>query len=228
MRIATIVLVAVLVVPAASTAEDVPVTALRTAAQKGLALLVQTSPTFVKKGGCNSCHNQMLPAAAQSFAKSRGIPAGETIVQLPPEVSEATTERYVEYSVAGGGGVAALSFELFANALANRRTDARTQAEIHYLKGMQQPEGYWRGGGNRPPLTFDNFTPTAYIIRALISYAPAVDAADTKARIDRARSWLQTAKAERTQERAFQVLGLAWWKADRTAIVLAVRDLQAL
>ena len=228
MRIATIVLAAVFVVPAVSTAEDVPVTALRTAAQNGLALLVQTSPTFVKKGGCNSCHNQMLPAAAQSFAKSRGIPAGETIVQLPPEVSEATTERYVEYSVAGGGGVAALSFELFANALANRRTDARTQAEIHYLKGMQQPEGYWRGGGNRPPLTFDNFTPTAYIIRALIAYAPAVDAADTKARIDRARSWLQTAKAERTQERAFQLLGLAWSKADRAAIGLAVRDLQAL
>ena len=57
--------------------------ALQTAARKGLDLLVKTSPAFVKKGGCNSCHNQMLPAAAQTFARSRGIDVGAPIEQLP-------------------------------------------------------------------------------------------------------------------------------------------------
>jgi len=228
MRNATIALVALWLVPGVSTAQDIPVSTLRAAAQNGLTLLVQTSPTFVKKGGCNSCHNQMLPAAAQAFVRSRGIPAGELLVQLPAEVSEATTERYVEYSVGGGGGVNAIGFELFAASLAGRAADARTIAEIHFLKGMQQPEGFWRGGGNRPPLTFDDFTPTAYVVRALSAYAPAVDAADTKARIDRARLWLQSARAERTQERAFQVLGLVWSKAGRDSIEAAVRGLEGL
>src|SRR5215510_3730244 len=80
------------------TANDVPIPqqALRTAAERGLDLLVKTSPTFIKKGGCNSCHNQTLPAAAQAFARKRGLRVGEPIEQLPDEVSETTTERYLE------------------------------------------------------------------------------------------------------------------------------------
>jgi Squalene-hopene cyclase C-terminal domain/Prenyltransferase and squalene oxidase repeat len=228
MRIAAMCLASFLLVSGDAAAQNVPEASLRLAAQKALVLLEQTSPSFVKQGGCNSCHNQMLPAAAQALARARGVPTGPTIVQLPPEVSEATTERYAEYSAGGGATIPGLSFELFANALAKRPADARTLAEIYYVKGMQLPDGHWGGGGNRPPLTFDPFTPTAFMIHALNTYAPATDAADTKARIDRARSWLLKATPELAQERAFQVLGLAWSKADRGAIDTAVRGLQSL
>src|SRR5436190_5982329 len=130
----------------------------------------------------------MLPAAAQAFARSRGIEVGAPIEQLAPELSEATTERYTEYAVAGGGGVNALSFELFANELARRPADARIRAQMQYIKGQQLPEGYWRGGGSltnngqqglsrpgaaRPPLMFDDVTPTAFMVRALNAYGPA-------------------------------------------------------
>jgi len=229
MRLASIVLTSVILVPAvAGAADDLSQPVLRVAAQKGLVLLEKTSPTFIKKGGCNSCHNQMLAAAAQAFARSRGIATGDTLAQLPSEVSEATAERYVEYAIGGGGGIASLGFELFGTALAHKPADARIRAKIYFIKGMQQPEGNWRGGGSRPPLTFDDFTPTAYMIHALNSYAPASEAADTAARIDRARTWLLNAKPERTQERAFQVIGLAWSKADRGTIDAAVRALQGM
>src|SRR3979409_78561 len=101
MRFAHIVLASMLIVPAtaATAADSGSQDTLRAAATQGLALLEQTSPAFVKKGGCNSCHNQMLPAAAQAFARSRGVPTGDTLVQLPAEMSEATTERYVEYAI---------------------------------------------------------------------------------------------------------------------------------
>ena len=132
-----IVLGAALLIPGwASAADDVSPAALRSSAQKALDLLEKTSPTFITKGGCNSCHNQMLAAAAQAFARSRGIATGETIAQLPAEVSEASTERYIEYSIAGGGGIAALGFDLFAKALAHQSPDARILAEIHYIKAM--------------------------------------------------------------------------------------------
>jgi hypothetical protein len=208
--------------------DEVTPAALKISARHALDLLEKTSPTFIQKGGCNSCHNQMLAAAAQSFAKSRGVATGSTIAQLPAEVSEASTERYIEYSIAGGGGVAALSFDLFARALADEPADARIRAEIRFVKGMQQPQGYWRGGGSRPPLTFDDFTPTAYMIHALGTYAPATEATDTAERIGRAREWLLNTAAAQTQERAFRLLGLQWSHADRTAIAGAIRDVQSL
>ena len=228
MRLASILLAFSLLGPAVVANDDDPPASLKTAVTRGLDLLEKTSPTFVKKGGCNSCHNQMLPAAAQAFARSRGIATGETIVQLPPEVSEATAERYVEYSVGGGGGITALGFELFAAAMDHKPADARIRAKLYFIKGMQQPEGNWVGGGSRPPLTFDDFTITAYMIHALRTYAAPAEAADTNARISRARSWLLNNRPDRTQERAFQVLGLAWSRADNATIDAAARGLQAL
>src|SRR5262249_1448574 len=107
----------------ASAADQVTQDALRAAASKSLALFERTGPTFLKKGGCNSCHNQMLPAAAQAFARSRGVPTGAPLAQLAPELSEQTTERYLEYSVGGGAGVNAIGFDLFGRALAHERAD---------------------------------------------------------------------------------------------------------
>ena len=164
MRLACTLLVLSLFAPPLMANDDAPPDALKTAVRKGLDLLEKTSPTFVKKGGCNSCHNQMLPAAAQAFARGRGIATGETILQLPPEASEATAERYVEYAIGGGAGVTALGFELFAAAMDHKPADARIRAKLYFIKGMQQPEGHWVGGGSRPPLTFDDFTITAYMI----------------------------------------------------------------
>lgn len=246
MTIRSTICIAVLltIAPGMARADDVVSRqTLQAAAQKGLDLLIKTSPAFIKKGGCNSCHNQMLPAAAQAFARDRGIDAGEPVEQLPGEVSEVTTERYAEYSVAGGAGVNALSFELFASDLMKRPADARVRAQIQYIKSQQLPEGYWRGGGSltnnaqlglsrpgaaRPPLMFDDVTPTAFMVRALNAYAPSSDAADTQARIAKARQWLLSTKASRLQEHAFRVLGLKWAGADRGAVDAAARELQAL
>jgi hypothetical protein len=73
MKIRTMLCVAALLVGSRTAAADDAVSreALQTAARKGLDLLVKTSPAFIKKGGCNSCHNQMLPAAARASTPSR-------------------------------------------------------------------------------------------------------------------------------------------------------------
>jgi hypothetical protein len=65
------------------------------------------------------------------------------------------------------------------------------------------------------------------MIHALRTYAAPAEAADTNARIDRARTWLLNATPDRTQERAFQALGFAWSHADEAAIADAVKGLQA-
>jgi len=225
MRILIIALVS-LFIPGAAAAQEVSAETLRRAAQKGLALLESTSPTFIQKGGCNSCHNQKLAAAAQAFARHRGIPTGPSIAQLPDEMSDATAERFIEYAQGGGAGISGLGYELFARALAREAGDDRVQAQLYYIKAMQRPDGSWRAGGNRPPLTFDDYTPTAFLINALNTFALPVHAADTKQRIDRARAWLLKAQPQSTQERAFQLLGLTWSKVDAGVIRQAVTGIQ--
>jgi hypothetical protein len=215
-------LASMLLVPGFAAAEEVSPDTLKRAAQKALTLLETTSPAFIQKGGCNSCHNQKLAAAAQAFARQRSIPTGATIAQLPDELSDASTERFLEYAQGGGAGVAGLGYELFARAIAREAADARVHAQIYYLKSMQRADGSWRAGGNRPPITFDDFTPTAFVIKALSTFAPRQHAADTKQRIDRARGWLLQARPETTQERAFHALGLSWSNAGRAAIAQAI------
>src|SRR5438128_7902194 len=83
-------------------AASVDATAVRTAVQKGLGLLEKTSPQFIKRGGCNSCHNQFLPAMAQALARERGIPVGKEIAELPLAATEFSTERAFEFIVVGG------------------------------------------------------------------------------------------------------------------------------
>src|SRR5262249_27334816 len=72
----------------------------------------------------------------------------------------------------------------------------------------------------------DDFTPTAFMIFALDHFGPRPDAEDSAARIARARAWLSATRAERTQERAFRLLGLVWSKAGRNTIDSAIDDLR--
>jgi hypothetical protein len=60
----------------------------------------------------------------------------------------------------------------------------------------------------RPPIESNAFAATALSLRALQLYGAAGDP-----RIERARTWLRTATPRTTEERAMQLLGLAWAKS---------------
>ncbi|MBL8290427.1 MAG: hypothetical protein JNN08_01250, partial [Bryobacterales bacterium] len=191
---------------------------------KGMVLLEQTNATFIQKGGCNSCHNQMLPAVAQMFARNRGIAVGEPMSLIPPEKNEFTTDRLIEHNSFGANS---LGYELFWYASVKRPADERIDAQIYLLKTMQQPSGTWMTRATRPPLTSDDFQTTAFAIHAIKTFGRAVDRADNESRIARARSWLLEATPQTTLESAFQVLGLVWSNAGAAAVEQASKTLRA-
>jgi ankyrin repeat protein len=206
----------------AGSSEKRPITE---AVSNALALLERQSPQFVKRGGCNSCHNQSLPSAALAIATDRGIPAPSTLVELPLEMVEKSAERTMDMSVIG---VNSVGYEMFGMAASHQPADEYTDSIVHYLKMMQMPQGYWQTAlpaGVRPPLTSDDFLTTAMTIYALAVYSPPTEKADTERRLARAAAWLASSKAVTTQEQAFQLLGIGWAKGDPAAIERAMRGL---
>ena len=194
------------------------------AVEAAIALLEMQSPNFIKRGGCNSCHNQNLPAAAAALARERGIRAPKTIAQIPLEALERSPERAMNHAVIGSG----ILYELFGYAATRRPPDEYTDSLVHYLKRIQEKEGYWASGrGNRPPLTADDFITTALTVNALKVYSPEVEQAGTRKRLALAARWLEAAKPLNTQQRAFQLLGLKWAGGDGSVIEKAVKWLAA-
>lgn len=201
-------------------AEDRPIPP---AVQKALAVLEKQSPNFVKRGGCNSCHNQSLPSAAVATARQHGIAAPKQIMELSREMREISPERHMELSAAA---VNSMGYEMLPLTLAKVPGDEYTEAVVHYMKMLQTPEGYWQTPANRPPLSLDDFITTAMAANTLRAYAPAAHKTDTDERLRRAARWLENSQPKTTQEHAFRTLGLMWAGAsaaviDRSAQALA-------
>ena len=69
------------------------------------------------------------------------------------------------------------------------------------------------------------FTFTAYSVQALNAYAPKSAASVVAARVARAKNWLMTAKAQTSEDRSSQLLGLKWAGAsakDRQTVVKTI------
>jgi hypothetical protein len=65
-------------------------------------------------------------------------------------------------------------------------------------------------------------------LRALQHFGPPARAAEIPRRVGRARDWLHSAQPQTTEDRVFQLLGLAWSKADAGSLHKSVASLRAL
>jgi hypothetical protein len=192
------------------------------AVQLALSQVEKQSPTFLKRSGCNSCHNQYLPSAATVLARERGLPVAKSLAEVSLEMREVSPERVMDLDTFG---VTSLGYEMFQNIANAQPADEYSDAVVHFIKVMQTPAGDWENTGNRPPLTYDRFITAAFAINTLRAYGPAVQQADTEKRLARAAAWLESSKPVNTQERAFHLLGLSWAKGNSTAIERAAQAL---
>lgn len=181
------------------------------AAEKAVALLQQSGPSFVKVSGCVSCHHQSLPQMAVGLARSHGLATNAeiskqqvaaTIAMYKParEIMNKGLEVIPDAPITVSYGLLGLHAEGYA-------PDATTAAMAHLIASLQQPDGSFRSIPARPPQESSDITATALSLRALQLYA-----ADAAASIERAKRWLLNAKAHTAEERHFQLLGLAWAK----------------
>ena len=165
------------------------------------------------KQDCISCHQQDLPLAAISLARSRHIPVDEPTLGKQAEAVERFATHFEEVDLqttfhpepAIGNGYA-----LFSLHLEGQPASARTDSHVQQLAVIQNRDGHWAWNLPRPPIQSSDIGATALAIQALRSYAIPGRQRELEQRVQRARAWLSKARPEFNEERVYQLLGLAW------------------
>jgi ankyrin repeat protein len=202
----------------------------RAAVDRSIPLLQRSDVTFIKKSGCVSCHNNNLTAMTVALLRERRVPFDESIarsqVNTIASYIEANRELYLQ-GVPIAGGNDTTSYILIGLAAEGHPPDRATDAMAHWLKGRQRPDGHWTSGGGRPPLEASEFQTTATVMRSLQVYAPKPQRELYERSIQRAAEWLATSEPKTTEDRTFQLLGLAWGGGNKEVIRKRANELLA-
>jgi ankyrin repeat protein len=201
--------------------KPLPANTARAAVERSLPLLQRTDVTFMKKSGCVSCHNDSLTAMTVAAAQQNGIPVNQQTAREQAKAVGVYLDGWRERALQGvgiPGDADSVGEILFGLAQAKYPPDPATDAMALFLKNHQSPDGRWYATAHRPPLESSDIQATAVAMHDLQSYAPQAQRAEYDRTVERAASWLAKAQPRTTQDRAYQLLGLAWAGANRTVI----------
>ncbi len=207
-----------------------PAGSVREAIERSIPLLQRTDVTFTQKSGCISCHNNTFTAVTVSSAKENRIVVNDAIVQSQLKVNGSYIESWRERILQGvgiPGDADTMSYILVALAAEHYPADAATDAIVRFLKDKQRQDGSWIILAHRPPIESSDIEVTANSMRAMQLYAPPMMREEYDRAIRLAADWLTTVQPRNNEDRAFQLLGLAWAKKDQPSIRAAAKALAA-
>lgn len=199
--------------------------AMKVSVEKAVALLQKSGAEFTRISGCASCHHQSLPQMAFGVARTRGVPVDETIAQEQTVATIHVLKRVADQALQNRDRIPdvpiSVSYSLLGLAASHYPADQTTEAMTRVIGAWQSDDGAFHPlPAMRPPIESNAFAATALSLRALQLYGT-----QPEARIARATGWLLGATPHTTEERAMQLLGLAWAKAPADDIR---RSMQAL
>jgi ankyrin repeat protein len=184
---------------------------LRDSAARAISLLQSGQKTWYSKINCHSCHHQFQPAMAFRVARTHNVPVDEAVARADALKAFAYTDfdaavqyRDVQETVMD------LGYALVAANATGLEPNLASQAYAHLVAGRQDPSGAWDDLHQRPPQSYSNFTQTAIGLRAIQLYSHPSQKADVAARVAKARAWLLAHTPRDTEERTWQLIGLAW------------------
>jgi ankyrin repeat protein len=206
---------------AAAAPPTAPSVDVKTATERGMALLESSSQKFFEGSGCVSCHHQNIADFAAAEVRAKGLrvdqkAAIDRVKMLASGPPPALLYERMDIGVP----------EIFASSLAalaamgypaNRATDAL----VANIAASQVADGSWPlvgGIGSRPPAEEALITRTALCVRSLKIYGPPGRAAEMNARIEKARRWLISATPVTAEDRNMRLLGLYWAGAGAAAL----------
>ncbi len=199
------------------------------AVESALAVLKKGGEGFAKKARCAFCHNQSVPVMAATAARERGIAIDEKFIQEQSAFTKKAFAPGADKLLEGVEFIPDLpvtgSYTLLGLAADNHAPDKMTAATVQYLAFRQLSDGRWAARAPRPPIEYSDVTATALSLRALQIYGIEGRTQEFRPRIQKAREWLNKAKARSTEESAMQLMGLTWAKANPDVVNLKPKRL---
>jgi len=165
------------------------------------------------KQDCVSCHQQYMPLASFGLAKGAGARVNEQHETAVLEMVRRDNTNLYEITAQAtfhpepGHGY---GYALLAAALQNEPSSPEIDSMIHHLLVIQDKGGQWHNNLPRPPIQTSDIAATALVIQALKTYGFPAREEEINDRIARARKYLSGVHPANTEERAYQLLGLAW------------------
>ena len=186
---------------------------IRRAVERSLPLLQSSATTWFEKRECASCHHQTLGLVAMTVARERGFGVDDAVVRAQLEKTLRTRPGWHEPFVTGDVSIneaIGQSYRAVGVGTAGGTATAMTDAVSYLLAGRQHASGRWPSYSRRPPLEDSEFTATAFSIRTLRLYPLRGREAEFDQRVARGARWLEATRPADTEDRAMQLLGLAW------------------
>lgn len=190
-----------------------PATSVRAALERSIPLLQKADAIFLQKSGCVSCHHNTFTSMTVSLARKNGFKVDEQLAGDQQKKLGAYIEKWRERALQGvgiPGESGSISYILIGLAAENYLPDPATDALARFLLSQQWPSGQWRAFGHRPPMGPGDIQVTAASLKSLQVYGPKAQRAKYDMAVKRAADWLMIAQPQTTDERVFQLLGLAW------------------
>lgn len=193
-------------------------------------LLQRSNATFLKKGGCVSCHHNTLTAVTVASGRKHGVHVDEEdarrSVKIIGNYIDSWRERAPQ-AVGIPGDADTVSYILLGLAAENYPADPATDAMAYFVKNQQLSDGHWLPFAFRPPIEASEIQVTAVSLRALQLYGIKSQRAAYDKSVLAATAWLEKAQPSDNEDRAFRLLGLGWAGAGKEAIQSAARALIA-
>ncbi|HEX6637879.1 MAG TPA: ankyrin repeat domain-containing protein, partial [Steroidobacteraceae bacterium] len=216
--------------PAPARATTAPAADARSAILRSVPMLQKSSQVFYDKGGCVSCHHNLLGIVTTRTLHARGLPFDTALEarEIKTLVDDMATSRdqALQGIVVPGGLYTTTGYILMSLDTAGHAPDASTDALVRLLRRSQMRDGSWVSPV-RPPSESSVMTATALALRGLRRYGDARDRGDRVAAA-RALAWLRaTRPTNNNEDRTFRLLGLVWGEARASEIQAAMNDLLA-
>src|SRR6185312_13435066 len=215
-----------------SATEPVPVAAkdVRAAVEKSIALLEVTAPKFFRATGCISCHNVSIPLMTLTEARHRGYTVDAKVAGQMVKETIAVLGPHRDNLLSGYCSIPGMATTSTYGAISmhgeDHAPDRLTDAIVRCLAVDQYSDGHWAVHDTRPPLSPDGGIPTtALAARTLRLYAVPAIAGELQARVDRARTYLLSAKPGFGDDYAYRLLGLFWTDAEAAQVDRAADEL---
>jgi hypothetical protein len=203
---------------------------IRQAVNRALPIMQKSLAEYPHHATCFSCHHQGVPMFALALARSHGyVVDGKGITDVVQHTVADLRADLDSYRKGNGqpGGVTRAGYALLALHSGGVKRDEITAAVTGFLLQRDREQGFWQAASNRPPAEASSFTNTFLAVRALKTYGEEAQKEAAKARIERARQWLEQTPPKDTEDRVFQLWGLKEAGAENTMLQKAAKALLA-